>query len=139
MNILVDSNVVLDALLARQPFCGDALKILALSEDGIFNGSLSASSVTDIYYIIRRERKSKEIAMTSLKRALGSLSVAAVKGDEIRRAIDLGWDDFEDAVQYVAGESIGVGYVVTRDSAGFTGATVPVVSPAAFLALITGG
>jgi predicted nucleic acid-binding protein len=110
-----------------------------MSEDGIFDGSLSASSVTDIYYIIRRERKSKEIAITSLKRALGSLSVAAVRGDEIRRAIALDWDDFEDAVQYAVGESIGIDYVVTRDSAGFTGTAVPVVSPAVFLALISGG
>ena len=67
-----------------------------------------------------------------------NLSIAAVSGNEIRRAIDLEWGDFEDAVQYAAGESISVDYIITRNTSDFISAILPVVTPDDFLVIITG-
>ena len=135
MKILVDSNVAVDLLLKNQPFWGSSAKIVGLSKLGI-QLFLSASTVTDIYYIVSRSVKSKKIAMDLLKDLLKKTDVAAVTGNEIRQAVNLDWGDFEDAVQYAAGESIAVDYIVTRNKNDFASAALPVVSPDELLALL---
>jgi predicted nucleic-acid-binding protein len=135
MKILIDTNIALDVLLERQPFYEMGTKILGLSKGGI-ELFISASAITDIYYIVRKNRGSKETAMTLLKTMLLSVDAASVTGNEIRRAIALDWGDFEDAVQYAAGERIAVDYVITRNAADFAFAAIPVISPEELLAMI---
>ena len=135
MKILVDSNVAIDVLLKNEPFYASSVKIVGLSKLGI-QLFLSASAVTDIYYIVTRSLKNKKIAMDLLKDLLKKVDVAAVTGNEIRQAVNLDWDDFEDAVQYAAGESIAVDYIVTRNKKDFASTVLPVVSPDDLLALL---
>ena len=58
MRALIDTNVVLDVLLRREPFVQDAAKVLKTVGRGA-EEYVSASAVTDIYYIARRELKDK--------------------------------------------------------------------------------
>jgi hypothetical protein len=74
--------------------------------------------------------------MSLIKKLLVDVDVAAVTGNEIRQAISLDWGDFEDAVQYAAGESIAVDYIVTRNKKDFASASMPVVSPDELLLLL---
>jgi predicted nucleic acid-binding protein len=138
MNILIDTNVALDALLERQPFCAAASRVLSLSTLGV-GIFVSASAITDIYYISRKHIGSKKAAMELLKRLLLNADAATVSNAEIRRAIALDWGDFEDAVQYAAGECLAVDYIVTRNPADFTAATLPVATPEDFLSLVVSG
>jgi predicted nucleic acid-binding protein len=136
MNILIDTNVALDALLERQPFCAAATKVLGLwrGSVGIF---VSASAITDIYYISRKRIGSKKAARELVKRLLLSADVATVSGAEIRRAIALDWGDFEDAVQYAAGERLAVDYIVTRNPADFSSSPIKTVTPDEFIRRVT--
>jgi predicted nucleic acid-binding protein len=138
MKILLDTNIALDVLLERHPFHETGTKVLGLSKGGV-ELFISASAITDIYYIARKRQTGKEAAMNMLKTILLSADVASVTGNEIRRAIALDWNDFEDAVQYAAGERIEVDYVVTRNAADFAFAAIPVVSPEVLLAIIVSG
>ena len=138
MKILIDANVALDVLLEREPFYITGAQLLGLSKGGI-ELFISASTITDIYYIIRKEHKSKETSAALVKNLLISVDVAAVTGREIRRAIDLDWGDFEDAVQYAAGEAISVDYIVTRNTSDFVSASLPVVTPNELLNILTAG
>jgi len=135
MKILLDSNIAIDAVLKREPFLASSVQVLGLSKLGIAL-FLSASTITDIYYIVSKTLKSKKIAMSLLKNLLVSVDVAAVTGNEIRQAVNLDWGDFEDAVQYAAGETIAVDYIVTRNKSDFTSTIMPVVSPDELLALL---
>jgi predicted nucleic acid-binding protein len=135
MKILLDSNIAIDALLKRQPFLTSSVQVLGLSKLGIAL-FLSASTITDIYYIVSKALKSKKIAMSLLKNLLVSVDIAAVTGNEIRQAIGLDWGDFEDAVQYASGETIAVDYIVTRNKSDFVSAIIPIVSPDELLALL---
>ena len=136
MKILIDANVALDVLLQRQPFYLSGIQILGLSKSG-FELFISASSITDLYYIMNRELKSKETSIQLLKTLILSVDIATVSGSEIRKAMDLGWGDFEDAVQFTAGESLSVDYIVTRNTSDFSSATMHVVTPDDFLRIIT--
>lgn len=133
MKILIDTNVILDVLLKRQPFCAVGTRVLSLSQGGI-ELFVSASAATDMYYIIRKNLGSKNSAVALLKNLFSSVAAASVTDAEIRRAIDLDWGDFEDAVQYAAGERLSVDYIVTRNVADFKLTDLPVVTPEALLA-----
>jgi predicted nucleic acid-binding protein len=128
MKILIDANIALDVLLERQPFYISGVRVLGLSKGGI-ELFISASTVTDIYYITCQELKNKDAALALLKNLLTSVDVAAVTNSEIYRAIDLNWSDLEDAVQYAAGETLAVDYLVTRNISDFTASAYPVVTP----------
>jgi predicted nucleic acid-binding protein len=54
MRILLDTNVLLDFLLAREPFAIEAREIWLACEEGRCTGFLAAISVTNIWYIGRR-------------------------------------------------------------------------------------
>jgi len=131
MKILIDSNVALDSLLKRHPFYKASEKVIDLASECI-NVLISASAVTDIFYITCREVKNKKLAMDALKGLLQTVKVAAVDDLEIRRAISLDWEDFEDAVQFAAAEDARADCIVTRDKTGYASATIPVFEPDEF-------
>jgi predicted nucleic acid-binding protein len=135
MKILLDTNVALDALLNRQPFCVVSSRVLGLSILGVEIFVL-ASAITDIYYIICKFMGSKKAAIRLLENLLVSVKAAMVSGNEIRRALTLDWNDFEDAVQYAVGESLRVDYIVTRNPADFSISAIPVVTPEGLLSIV---
>jgi len=135
MKILLDSNIAIDVVLKREPFYNSAVKVIGLSQGGI-GLFISASTITDVYYIVRKSTGNKETAMTLIKDLLENIDIAAVTGNEIRQAISLDWSDFEDAVQYAAGESIAVDYIVTRNKTDFASTSLPIVNPDELLALL---
>jgi hypothetical protein len=99
---------------------------------------LSASAVTDIYYITRKETKSAAATMSLIRDLLSKVSIVAVNGDDIHRAVALEWDDFEDAVQYCAGERLSLDCLVSRDKGAFQSGALPVHSPDELLAELSG-
>ena len=60
MNLLIDTNVILDVLLNREPFSREAYEVLRLAQREDIQEFVSASAITDIYYIINRNLKDKE-------------------------------------------------------------------------------
>ena len=54
MNVLIDTNVILDAMTAREPFSQAAQTIFLLAADDAFIGFITASSATDMYYLIHK-------------------------------------------------------------------------------------
>jgi predicted nucleic acid-binding protein len=137
MKILIDTNILLDVLLSRQPYYQDAAKIIVLSEKEIIEGYVSASAITDVYYITQKSYKDKQRTNDSLKKILEIISVATITGNNIYQALDLEWDDFEDSVQYIVGESISADYIITRNVDDFNNSTIKIVTPEQFLNILS--
>jgi predicted nucleic acid-binding protein len=133
MKVLIDTNIILDILLRREPYYENAVKINILSEKGYIHSYMSASAVTDIFYIAKKELKNKNAVIELIKNLLKTIHVAAVTERNIHEALDLNWNDFEDSVQYVAGQSISADYIVTRNPEDYSGSTIKVISPDKFL------
>lgn len=100
MKLLIDANVVLDVLIKREPFFEKSAEALKLSSRKDVEEFVSASAITDIYYIVYKALKDREAAKGLISKLLKVVSVAAVSSDEINEAIKQDWADFEDAVQY---------------------------------------
>ena len=136
MKVLIDSNVALNKLLKQPDFFAGSNTMFNLAEIGQIKGYISASAITDIYYIARKSL-GKEAAREALKKMLLVFQPAAVTGDDIFKALDLEWGDFEDSVQYVVGESLAVDYIVTRNTKDFAFGSISAVTPEQFILIIT--
>ncbi len=90
---------------------------------------MSATTVTDIHYLVGRQTKSAEIAIGAVTKLLALMEICAVDRDVLEQAIALRLTDFEDAVQVASAMKLGLEAIVTRDVDGFTGSPIPVLSP----------
>ena len=129
IKVLFDTNVLLDAMLAREPFVADAAFLLNAVESGRIEGFMSATTVTDVHYLVGRQTKSSEAAIVAVTRLLALMEICAVDREILEQAIVLGLPDFEDAVQIACAIELELEEIVTRDVNGFAGSPIPVLSP----------
>lgn len=129
MKLLIDTNVVLDLLLNREPFCNEVAKVLNLSDRAEVKEYISASAITDIYYIAYRQLRDKTIVRNMIKTLLSIVSIACVTEQEIAEALELEWSDFEDSVQYAVAYLNEMDGIVTRNAADYKRAELSVWSP----------
>lgn len=132
MQVLIDTNVVLDVLMQRS---GVELsgRILQMSGEGKIRGFLSASAVTDIFYILNRQIKDRYRVVESIKTILSLIEVADVTGDNIRDALNSGWKDFEDCVQHQVAAHNHANYIITRNVKDYEDSDPQPVTPEEFL------
>ncbi len=130
---LLDTNVLLDALTGREPFRENAERIFMLAAAEKIEGWITASSVTDIYYLIRRTL-SEAAARESLRHLFDIFAVIPVHGSDCESAMELAMGDFEDALAVVCGYKADLDCIITRDKAFLQAKTLlPVFSSDAFL------
>ena len=135
MNVLFDTNVVLDALLDRDPWADAAVALFDRVEAGDLVGHLGATTVTTVHYIARRGI-GVAAAEEMLRDLLCLFEVAPVNRAVLDGALRLGFDDFEDAVLHEAGRLVGAGAITTRDPSGFRKASLRVYAPDALVSAI---
>jgi len=131
--VLLDTNVVLDFLLKREPNYEDAQTIIRKIVNGNVQGYITASMATDIFYLLQKTN-GKIFALNSLADLLIILDVLTVYRDDIYSAFCLGWNDFEDALQTHVAVRSGMDAIVTRNIKDYEKAkNVDIVSPHDFL------
>jgi predicted nucleic acid-binding protein len=135
MNVLFDTNVVLDVLMGRQPHFEAGVSLFAALDQGRLEGAICATTVTTVHYIAARTLKAKR-AQALIRDLLALFSVARVDADVLARALDLKFADFEDAVAHEAARASGMTAIVTRDTKGFARAVLPVYEPRELLAVL---
>ena len=137
MQVLIDTNVVLDVLLKRFPFVQDAVEVLKVPET-VARKFVSASAITDIYYIAYREIRDKQNVKNLIKTLLKVVHVAEVSESDIISALDSDWTDFEDSVQNSVAESHEYDAIITRNKGDYKKSSVKVFSPNEFIEEIEG-
>jgi len=134
MKILIDTNVALDILLNRQDYTNAAL-VFSFTKQTIIESYISASAITDIFYIASKEL-GKKSAKESLKNLLQVFKPATITDSHIYQALDLDWDDFEDSVQYVVGKNFPVDYIITKNIDDYSSSSIPAVTSEQFIHVI---
>ncbi|MFT3720604.1 PIN domain-containing protein [Pseudorhodoferax sp.] len=132
MNLLVDTNVVLDVLLEREPFVHDSAQVLALVERGEVQGSLCATTVTTLFYLCERARDAQQ-ARAHVGALMRLFDIAPVNRAVLGDALGAGFGDHEDAVLHEAARHAGCQAIVTRNVRGFRAASLPVYAPGELL------
>ena len=129
MKLLLDTCVLIDYFGCREPFF-EACSSLRIAEwHGEFELWASAKSFTDVFYVLSRHVPSADIQRAFLASA-SFLHTASIDGNDIVRAAQEGWDDFEDCLVAQAARKIGADWIITRDVDGFARSRIPVMTPA---------
>jgi predicted nucleic acid-binding protein len=136
MRVLLDTDVVLDYMLEREPFAQTAGKLFELNAQGAFDGYISGITPINVFYLARKvmERDKLKLALNDL---LLTLRVCPVTHYVLLQALSLPFADYEDAVQHVSATENRIDALVTRNLGDYQNATVPVFSPTAFLNQLT--
>jgi len=133
MRILIDTNVILDALMNRAPWAKAAQAImLAVAEEKV-EGCITASTFTDIYYILQKYLRDKERTKQTLLGLLSVIRVLNVSGKDCEEAFGLPMPDYEDALLAYCAKRHMVDVIITRNTKHFDGSPVKAVKPDDFL------
>ncbi len=133
MKIMCDTNVILDVLLEREAFVEDSYKILKLCEEHKRDGFVSASSVTGIFYLVRKYTHSTELAYKAVGKLLEIVNMCNISNNDILIAFQKKAKDFEDCIVATCAKSIHCDYIVTRNKRDFEGFGISVLTPAEIL------
>ena len=136
MKVLLDTNVIVDVALERQPYFGDSEIVLSLVEQGQIEGYISASTFSDLYYIIRKE-KGRDLALELLREITSFCQVALVNQVVINMALSANFRDFEDAIQYSTAIVNQLDVIVTRNSQDFPVITPRIMTPQQLIQEVT--
>lgn len=132
---LIDTNVILDIALKREPFFEYSSKIFDMIDDQFLEGYITASSITDIYYIASKQ-KDKLQARTFLLSLVQILEIIGVDKDIVIEALECDIPDFEDAIQVFSAKSNSVDLIITRNVTDFASSGLKVLTPLEFIQML---
>ena len=128
MKVLIDTNIILDVLCNRDEFVENSAKIFKLCEIKKIDGYISALSVPNIVYIMRKELDSEKIKDILEKLSL-IFTIADLKADDIRKAAYMNFNDYEDALQSACAARLKMNFIVTRNIKDFANSKVTAITP----------
>ena len=136
MRVLVDTNILLDALLGREPYFDNADKIIKLCADKKIVGFMAAHSIPNIFYILRKdmlEENRREVLLT----LCNILMVEGIDSIKLMSALrNKEFSDLEDCLQSICAKNVKADYIITRNIKDFTNSEVPAILPEDFLKII---
>jgi len=135
IKILLDTNIILDIALKREPHFENSAEIFKLIEKYAIEAYISATSVNDIYYIARKE-KGNEAARAFITGLVGFVTIAGISRQTVMNALQSEIADFEDALQNYAAIETDCDYIITRNKSDFRNADIIVLTPTEFIASV---
>jgi len=138
MKIVVDTNIILDFFLSREPYVSDARKLFSLICQEKADAYITANSITDVYYVTSK-KLNETAAREAIKHLLKMIDVISVDGEDCTEALSLPIGDFEDALVVVCADKKSIDYIITNDKEFLQSATadIAVISLSDFHALNT--
>ncbi len=136
MKILVDTNVIIDALTSREPWNVSAEKIFLLGANQIVDMYITASSATDIYYLVRKHLHDTQTEKQVMGKLYSFMGILEVTGTDCVEAIASAIADYEDAVVEKVAARKDMDYIVTRNIKDYQNGSVKTISPDDFVSLM---
>jgi hypothetical protein len=128
VRILIDTDVLLDVALGRQPWLAASSDAVAWAVDHPGSAAVAWHTVANIAYL------APAAARSFLADLLLSVDVAPCGTRHAREALAFPMADLEAALQAAAALAFGADRIVTRNLSDFRGSPVPAVAPVAFAA-----
>ena len=138
MTVVLDPNVIMDALSERRPFDMEAKEILLRAQNGEFICYFTANAVTDVFYLYTKARDIKS-ARQVLKFLFATYKIVSVTHEDCVDAMHIPIEDFEDALVSACAKKTGADYIVSRDDKFLqSNSPVKVIEPNNFLNIFIG-
>ena len=134
--IFIDSDVIVDFLTNRKPFCEHSSKILNLCIDGKIKGHITPVIISNLYYVLRKEIGAQDLR-TKIKFLLDYLEIISMNKTIILKALNSDFNDFEDALQnFTVETNSDIKIILTRNVKDYKKSKLSVYTPQAFLKTI---
>lgn len=133
MRVLLDTNVVLDVLLNREPWVKDSAAAWRASDAGRIVGHITATTLTDIFYVSRR-LADVYLARKAVRTCLDAFEICSVDRGALESAETMSGNDFEDNLQIACAIIANIDAIVTRNKVDFEAGPIPVLSPPELMA-----
>ena len=134
MRLFLDTNIIIDVLSKREGYT-DSLTVLKCCETGVVEGWVSAATITDVMYILRKHINPQQIR-DAVRRLLLIVDVCSVLKSDINAAFLSDIADVEDAVQASCAARIKADYIVTRNIKDFISSPIKAVLPSSIFNLV---
>lgn len=132
-NILLDSDILLDFYLQRQPFLNESLQVLIACESGKANGFVTALALSNTHYILRKNFE-HDVIMRNFKKLLIFLDITVTPKEAVLKSIESNFPDFEDALQNFSSENQGnINAIITRNIKDYKKSNLSILTPSMFL------
>jgi len=134
--LFIDTNILVDVLLARDPFLGDSQRVLSLGVEKKAALFCSEIALPVVYYLGRKGGMTHAGLVDWMRKLSTFVTVANTGHPDVLSALTLAsgrFPDFEDALQYVAAKAADVDFLITRNARDFRAAEIPVISPGEYL------
>ena len=136
MRILADTNVIIDALTSREPWKESAEKIFLMAAEDRIEMYITASSATDIYYLVRKYLHNAETAKQVMEKLYSLVRILEVTANDCIDALVSPISDYEDAVVEKVASGKGIDYIVTRNIKDYQAGRTKVILPDDFVKLM---
>lgn len=114
MDLLIDTNVILDMVLKRERYQLTVLLFKTIDNIGA-RAYITATTVTDLFYIIQRQTHNAERTYAIMRNIFKVVSVVSVTYEDVQAAFQREWKDFEDSIQYTTAQNNQMDYVITSN------------------------
>lgn len=132
MKILIDTNVILDVLFNREDFFQSSSAIWDICEANKAEGYISALSIPNIVYIMRKELDPQKTCQL-IERITMIFGVVELNEQDLKNAAKMYAYDYEDAIQMHQAKRINAEYIVTRNIRDFKNSEVSALTPSELL------
>lgn len=132
MKVFLDTNVLIDVLTKREPFYSNSAKIWTMVEKNLVKGYISAISVNNIYYIIKK-LKGKNEAEQIVDKIIKDFKIISLTYEILKLSRTINKKDFEDIIQYFSALQKGCEFIITRDIKDFPKKEIKVIEPSEFI------
>ncbi len=136
MKVLIDTNVIIDALTSREPWNKSAETIFLMAANNVANMYISASMATDIYYLIRKYCHDVVVAKQAMEKLYALFGILDVMKEDCIQALASSVSDYEDAVVCEVAKRSSMDYIVTRNVKDYENSQVRVLLPDDFIKLV---
>ena len=133
--ILLDTDINLDFVLARQPFFVEAKEIFLQLAQSKFEAYIADITAINIYYFGRKE-KGRDDTSKELEKLLRFVKICSANSTILQKAINSPISDYEDAVQHECAAAENLDAIVTRNARDYNNASIKIYSPAEFLQIL---
>lgn len=132
MRLLFDTNIILDIALSREPHYKDSADIFKKIDNKMIFGFITATTITDIYYIAKKERGHIK-ASDFIANLIQIVDVVGIDREIIINSLTSQFLDFEDAIQSVASSFNNIDFIITRNINDYSNSEIKALCPTDFL------
>jgi predicted nucleic acid-binding protein len=130
--VFIDTDIVLDVALAREPFFSASKTVLAMAENNIIIGNISSNCIANIYYILRKTGGDSN-ARKFISNIVKYIAVITIDHQNVLEALKSKFSDFEDALQHYSAVENQCEYKITRNIEDYKNSKIKVVLPEEFV------